>query len=58
MVGKKVRVIAVESRKPGRWHFATPGVLRPGRLNLSLRTWASRRAALAAGRREFGIDGE
>jgi hypothetical protein len=49
----KVKVVAVESAKKGRWHFATPSVLNPGRLSLSLRTWGSKRAALRAGEREF-----
>lgn len=48
-----VKVIAVAAREPGRWHFATRSVLKPG-LSLSIRTWRTKRAALLAGLREHG----
>lgn len=49
---KKIKVWAVMADN-GRWHFATPSILRPGKANKSIRTYGTKASALRADRREY-----
>jgi len=50
-----MRVTAVQDRAGRRWRFATPSQLSKGALAKSVRTFATEREALAAGRKEFRL---
>lgn len=52
-MNKTIKITAVPSTtQRGRWHFAAPSARGKG-VSLSLRTWASKRGAILAGKREY-----